>query len=148
MIKSNEVGKNEHNSFNRLMAQLPNVLIRLDESRLTRKRCLDNVDYEWISCSTSHPAQLPEHGEGVESHSCWAISSRASCTAHFIPRRCISALVEISESSGCPLINCVSDMPTIKKAMATTQHPTTIRIVIRLVCMAENYLNFLELANL
>ena len=75
-------------------------------------------------CSISHPAQFPL--QGLSSQFSVAISSRVSCTAHFIPRRCISLFVEISESIWCPLKISVSDIANTKNPTA----PTAIKIIV------------------
>lgn len=49
----------------------------------------------------SQALQLPEHpcrGEASSEQAAVPSISRVSCTAHLMPRRCMSLLVEISES--------------------------------------------------
>ena len=62
----------------------------------------------------------------LSEHSAEPSASRVSCTAHLMPRRCMSLLVEISESMWCPLIISVRDIPTTKKATAAMAQSRTI----------------------
>ena len=77
----------------------------------------------------SHAPQLPEQsckGEASSEQLAEPSISRVSCTAHLMPKRCMSLLVEISESIWCPLIISVSDNPNTKKPTAKIEIPTTI----------------------
>lgn len=59
----------------------------------------------------SHDEQFPWQPMSAQSV---PVSSRDSCTAHFIPSFCIFLFVAISESMSCPLNICVSDKPRKK----------------------------------
>ena len=72
------------------------------------------------------------------------VSSRDSCTAHFMPRRCIFLFVAISESMSCPLKICVSDIPKKKSPTKPIEIRMTINIVendAAITCYALNFFN-------
>ena len=74
----------------------------------------------------SHDEQLPWQPKSAQSV---PVSSRDSCTAHFMPRRCIFLLVAISESMSWPLKICVSDIPKKNNPTQAIDTPITINMV-------------------